>query len=755
MARHGKAAASASAGSPPLPTSPIGPSVATSKRLQSRAFSQNVVYTYGRSRDEEDDDLVLGFSRALGMPRFGEAHSRPLLAGPETEEPNDSLDIPSQGGAGRMSDRQPAGGGASRPRALGPLFEALGRESNSDRPTSPEPFKRRLGDALRGFGTRAAGHMAGACVRLLELLADGQFREELLASKHGVATLLSGMHRTRQDPMVRSTIVLVIAVAFDRAALMQALVFERHALEIVAEILKSIPEHDVLAVRNPADFATDDHHRCVAHICSLARGLRLVEESLPVSTYNLALAALHVFTRSDDAAFLAMAPLLRSEMHESGCLGLIAGHVFGSSIPQLVKPSSRLPGVAPAAEPGSSGLPMSRAADDVTDDMWMEFDLPEEGKDVSAALATAAAGIPAHASRPAGTASRDRSVHDALLREPGSSGPTPASLALELEILQFCATASAESQSEILATAGCISAPLELLAMSQQAAVQQQAATETAVPTAALEAAVLVLQLLVNLSNGSTEFCSRFVACDGFGIVAKNIVVVSQAHAAWPSSPGTSGAALSPRRRKLAEEAGDLRYDMLLVTSALLTNIVHADPSCMVHISRVRQSPLCRLNKRCFPECCCAGRTPLVALLARAFMSCHSAAGSAEASIAAGYLAVLLGFLLRESDHTSSEAIREQLPRRDVAVIATHIERFIHISGAVNRRFAGLLGGTQFADSAIQHDLSRLALPAGARRRHSASENGAVGMPMSSSTSGAASAMATTLRAIIDTLSTV
>ncbi|KAJ2684433.1 hypothetical protein H4R19_006892, partial [Coemansia spiralis] len=321
-----------------------------------------------------------------------------------------------------------------------------------------------------------------------------------------------------------------------------------------------------------------------------------------------------------------MAPLLRSEMHESGCLGLVAERTFGSSIPRLVQPHSH-----PPAAGSRPQLPATADNDDA-DDTWMEFDLPEEAHDVSAALASAVAGrrlemTRSTAQRSALTTSSPGAL-TALLQEPAGSDSTPASMALELEILQFCATASPESQSEILAAEASISGPLALLDMAQRETALRPTA---AVPTAALEMAVLVLQLLVNLSNDSTEFCSRFVACNGFSIVAKNIVVVSQAHGAWPAPTEAPGEALSPRRRKLADEASDLRYDMLLVTSALLTNVVHADPSSVVHIARVRQSPVCRLDRCCFPECCCAKRAPLVALLARAFVSCQAATASAEA----------------------------------------------------------------------------------------------------------------------------
>ncbi|KAJ2769209.1 hypothetical protein IWQ57_003202 [Coemansia nantahalensis] len=725
--------------------SPIGPSVATSKRLQSRAFSQNVVYTYGRSRDDEDDDLVLGFSRALGGPRLGEAIPRPLLTGAE-------------GGAGNA---QRPGGGSAGPRALGPLFESLGRKTGGDRPASPEPFKRRLGDALRGFGASDPGLIAAACVRVVDLLADDRFREDLLASKHAVATLLSGMQRARRDPLALASTMLVVAVAFSHPALMHTLVFERHALEIVAEILKATAEHDMLAMRECVGFPTDNHRRCTAQICALARGLRLVGDSLPVSTYNLALAALHGFTRCDDAAFLAMAPLLRCEMHESGCLGLVAERAFGTSIPLLVQSRGRSP-VAPRAAATSAPPP---TADADTDGMWMGLDLPEEARDTSTIPASGAAtGTARHREssgaalrQPMGPRSNTRGTSSsplaALLQEPAGADPTSASVALELEILQFCATASPESQSEMLAAEASVSGPLALLAQAQRETAQRE--TAAVVPTAALEMAVLVLQLLVNLSNGSTEFCSRFVACDGFGVVAKNIVVVAQAHAAWPAPTEASGEALSPRRRKLADEASDLRYDVLLVTSALLTNVVHADPSSVVHIARVRQSPLCRMDRRCFPECRCTQRAPLVALLARAFVSCQAAAtASAEASVAAGYLAVLLGFLMQ--DRSCCEAVRDSLPGRDVALVAHHIGNFIRISGTVDSHVAGLLGGAQFAGRAIALDCRPPAPPAaGLQNSGGVLAARTIGVAAAGCASTAAPAMAATLRAIIDSLAHV
>ncbi|KAJ2157614.1 hypothetical protein GGF46_004384 [Coemansia sp. RSA 552] len=561
-----------------------GPSVATSKRLQTRAFNQNVVYTYGRPRDEPEDELMLGFSQALGIHAPSGARPQPLLESAGLSGSPDGYSSPVRARTGR-----------STALAAGHLLERLddlaGESGAGSRSASTEPFRQQLGAILEGFSPGvgdAESRADSACVLLLERLSDEEFCEELLRSKQGLPTLLLGMHRARAARLAPPTTMLLIALAFSRPALIQVLVFERQALEIVARILKSAVASDILAQRHRSHFDTAAQHRGVAYICQLVREWELMGDMLSVSTYNLALAALHVFTRRDDAVFLAMASLLRNEMHESGCLGLVVERVLVWSIPTLIEQGTRM---------------------------------------FQAQLATGS----------------DRG-HDALAFGPDMAG---------------------QGDSD----------------------------------------------LLVNLANGSTLFCTRFVSCDGFDVVAKNVAVVSQKLSAKARAPAGSSTDFSPTRGSLADEIGDLRYDVLLVTSALLTNIVDADPSSIVHIGRVSQNRLCRLDKRCYPRCACPSRAPLAVLLAKAFVSCHSATGSADADVAAGYLSVLLGFLMRDPLSPCYKDIREQLPGRDVATIIANIEKFRHISDTVARRFAGLLGGTGQAGRYEHDDNPLLALP--------------------------------------------
>ncbi|KAJ2079111.1 hypothetical protein H4R24_004016 [Coemansia sp. RSA 988] len=701
-----------------------GPSVATLKRLQSRTFNQNVVYTYGRSQDEEGYEdgrcgLEIDFSRGLALPSFSGATSNPALEYVELG----STTGDTAGGLNR-TDR------LHNNTAVSTIATRLDSTGNCDRRTSAEPFKLQLSDILQEFSAHASGHMDTPCLHLLERLMDREFCEELLCSKQDLSTLLLSMHRVRRhDPLlVLSTAMVTIAVAFSRPTIMQMMVFERQALEIVAEILQSTAEEDILTLRAKGSFETIERHHCVAYICAFVREHGLIGENLPVSTYNLALATLHGFTRKDDAAFLAMAPLLRNEMYESGCLGLIAERTFTWSIPKYACPRQEQPYDAQIQAKSSypSATSYLGGVSDDANDLWMDFDLPEERKGAPSITVAIEADLKQKAGNSSGkqrdyisnwskAAKTDalgsrRDIGCIFAKEPVSLHPTFSSIALELEMMQFCTTASTESQDEVLKISTCIPTLLSLLATSQQK-VAQQAMERTLINS--LETLVFVLQLLVNLSNNNVSFCARFIACDGLDIVAKNVAIASQQLAPKSASQGTS-ADFSPTRKVLASEAGDLRYDVLLVTSALLSNIVDSDSSCIVSISRVFQTPQCRLSKRCFPKCQCTNRISLIILLTKAFVVCHSARSSADAMVAAGYLSVLLGFLMSDPKYSFHDEIVEHLPEHNASSVIAHIEQFIQISATVSKRLSGLLGGRNHANDKVSRNDARIAIAASA-----------------------------------------
>ncbi|KAJ2332863.1 hypothetical protein GGI00_002599, partial [Coemansia sp. RSA 2681] len=307
-----------------------------------------------------------------------------------------------------------------------------------------------------------------------------------------------------------------------------------------------------------------------------------------------------------------------------------------------------------------------------------------------------------------------------LLREANGNLPSFASVALELEILRFCTTESADNQSEVLAIDSCVPLLLALLAMCQQASAQQQGAALVR----ALEIAVLTLQLLVNLSNSSTVFCARFIACKGLDVVSKSIAFVSQKLDKSASSIGHSTSEFSPRRKELVDNVSDLRYDILLVTSALLTNVVDSDPSSALYFSHVLQSP-------------------------------HAVT---DAAVAAGYLSVLLGLLVREKT-AGRESILRLLPDQSTAALIAHIEGFIRVSDAVNQRFAGLFGGLAFMSQAtstpiasLLQDGHRLLLTQGA---HQAASDTRIVAGAPGKGPATQSKIAASLRAVIDMLGSI
>ncbi|KAJ1795628.1 hypothetical protein LPJ75_007398, partial [Coemansia sp. RSA 2598] len=301
---------------------------------------------------------------------------------------------------------------------------------------------------------------------------------------------------------------------------MQSLVFDRQILETVAEALKLALDVDILSLRRRRDFDSPDQRMCVARICALARKQGLVGGALPISCYNIALSALHGFTCTDDAAFLAMAPLLRNEVRESGCLALVANRVFTRSIPDFVcahkQPIQQQKGGGnllsstalsfsyspfddicatrpppfkarllrfPRSDTGFSDSSDSGGDNEASDDIWLDFDVPEGQNDIfsRASAASFKRRNKAKTKEAPERSSRDKAPDDAptlakdaedlkraLRNEPPGKLPTFASIAVELELLRFCTSASSDSQSEMLEIDACVPTLLSLLTKCQE-----------------------------------------------------------------------------------------------------------------------------------------------------------------------------------------------------------------------------------------------------------------------------------------------
>ncbi|KAJ2597573.1 hypothetical protein H4R99_004454 [Coemansia sp. RSA 1722] len=683
-----------------------GPSSATSKRLQARAVRQNVVYTYGRMRGSDDGSDL---EHMFGLPSVLGTVSSQHLLGHDSVSINDDFSMSSD--LDFCESKQSRAASAHGRHLLDLVdFATTGGCSDDGRSSTTESFKKQISDVLQAFPASTPGcSPETGCRLLLDGLYRADFCDELLNSKYWLHTLIQTLYRNRSSPAVQSTTIVVIACAFRIPTVMQSLVFDRQILETVAEALKLASDMDILSLRRRRDFDSSDQHKCIAQICTFVRKQLLVGSSMPISCYNVALSALHGFARTDDAAFLAMAPLLRNEVRESGCLGLVIERVFAQSIPGFIDPkkqqhkstscafsrSSSSFSYSPfddicATDPisfsgrllrfaspsnGCSEFSDSEDENESKGDVWMDFDMPDGPKDILSHTSAASfkrrnkaktkaaaktknlteniprentSGIPEFSNR-------TKDQRRALKSEPLGTLPTFASIAAELEFLRFCTSASSDNQSEMLETDSCIPMLLSLLTMCQE----ESTGLHGAHLIRALETAALTLQLLVNLSNSSTVFSSKFVAERGLNVVSKSIALMAQKiksdHCSSRNPMPVSN--FSPRRKALLDDANDLRYDILLITSALLTNLVESDPSTALYFNHVMQS----------------SRSP-------------------DAVVAAGYISVLLGFLMRGKTATR-DTILKNIPGGDTLVVVAHIEKFIELSDSVNQRFGGLIGG--------------------------------------------------------------
>ncbi|KAJ2661914.1 hypothetical protein IWW48_002145 [Coemansia sp. RSA 1200] len=694
-----------------------GPSTATSKRMQMRAHAHNVVYTYGRSRNEDDGDGVGGG----GCYSIGDgSESSPTLRLQSVFETTDRLTLDAT-----QNNRSK--------RASGCLLDAVNHtdsiasSNNSSRTeddltVSSGMFKQHVGSIIRELSAsgRTEDSIAAACETLLYKLEDQSFCDNLLSSKFQLSAILHALGRTRDDPVVLSTTTVLIAIAFQMPLTMQMLVFEKQILECVAGVLKTVSTAalpDILALRHKDDFDTNAQQGCAVQICRLAHGHNLLDNGkVPLSTYNLALGALYGFSCSADVASVAMAPLLRSEMHVSGCLGLIAEQLLTRSIPAFVDSQRKCLSKKPTPAAGGSFIKRlgvynqslqftddnKNNNDDGYDDAWMDFDLPEETKGRGPASFTATksksqtAGKKSVATgtKSAGLGSRGAKLFDRTLdKESSAMAPNLAIIGMELEILRFCIAANTDNQDELLSMESCVPALLDLLTACQQSWVMVVDMPLDQV----LEILALGLQLLVNLSYGSTVFCSRFFAYQGLETVAKSIALISfepnSGSGKHSQSVRRLGSFVPGSRASHAEDTiSSLKYDVLLISCALLINVMESDPSSTAYFSHVYQSPRCQLAVKCFPACVCAEKVPLVVLVVGAFLArCLEEDANVDTTVSAGYLAVLLGFLVRDPGPTR-QTVLGQLPGRNTSILLKHIQKFVDISSTVNQNIAnGLL----------------------------------------------------------------
>ena len=111
---------------------------------------------------------------------------------------------------------------------------------------------------------------------------------------------------------------------------------------------------------------------------------------------------------------------------------------------------------------------------------------------------------------------------------------------------------------------------------------------------------------MIKLSNETRECCQRLVSCLGLDIICRNVVFGSIEEDRKTSSTNGDGFNL-------------LQFETLLLTVALLINIVEVDTNHADMMRSVKFSPNCLRINNCFPKCACKHKVPAINLLIQSF----------------------------------------------------------------------------------------------------------------------------------------
>ncbi|KAJ1679923.1 hypothetical protein EV182_001046 [Spiromyces aspiralis] len=281
-----------------------------------------------------------------------------------------------------------------------------------------------------------------------------------------------------------------------------------------------------------------------------------------------------------------------------------------------------------------------------------------------------------------------------------------------LSVLEFATFGNEITQVEVLEEDSAVPSLLALLALCQQN--ESGLVEDCAARHRVLEDIALVLRLLINLSNDSEQCGKRIVECQGMDIVCRNVVVGLTSPSGSSSSNvcsnsegvvGEEDPPLSPSDAEHddKEEGGtaasikSLQLDILLLTVALLTNVVEVGPSNANELHAVEFNATCARSARCFPRCACSHRDPAVSVLIQAFCVLTNnkrrvgmwqsgrRGGPQNDSILETHLAILIGRLM-DSSQQSRRRIASQMPEASARALGEMLESFALFSTFVKRR---------------------------------------------------------------------
>ncbi|CAH1764049.1 5583_t:CDS:10 [Entrophospora sp. SA101] len=142
--------------------------------------------------------------------------------------------------------------------------------------------------------------------------------------------------------------------------------------------------------------------------------------------------------------------------------------------------------------------------------------------------------------------------------------------------------------------------------------------------SSAMECLLGSLRVLINLTNDNQSCCQYIGGFDGISILMRLAIINSE---------------------KLVDN-----FDVLLLSIGLLINLVEMDPNNQNVFSKVEQNPQCSGSYKCLRTCKCFSRESALTCLVNLYnYQIHKGEEETDSNIAAAYMAILLGLLIKDN----------------------------------------------------------------------------------------------------------
>ncbi|KAG9284298.1 hypothetical protein G9A89_002108 [Geosiphon pyriformis] len=185
---------------------------------------------------------------------------------------------------------------------------------------------------------------------------------------------------------------------------------------------------------------------------------------------------------------------------------------------------------------------------------------------------------------------------------------------------------------------------LQFLLYSQFEACRENAED----PSMVMECLLACLRVLINLTNDNQACCLE-VGCLGGMVILMRLATLDQ----LPSERSAHSDIKPPSKDngETSENGEALKFDVLLLSIGLLTNLVEMESTNQDEFRKVEQYSRCPGTRRCLRKCTCPKRKSAVSCLVSLYNhQIEKGHDQTDCNIVAAYMAILMGLLIKDNE---------------------------------------------------------------------------------------------------------